>query len=168
MKLVEPRLRNPCARSPVQFVSMVIAHEVSHQWFGNLVTMKWWDDLWLNESFASLMEHIALDALHPDWKQWEHYVAMDVISTSNRDIYEDIQPVTLEVDDPPLIESLFDPGIVYAKGRRLLKMLRELIGDEAFSNGLKSYFDKFRFSNATRFNNHLCTHFLHGNFWFPT
>lgn len=133
-----------------QYVSLVVAHELSHQWFGNLVTMKWWDDLWLNESFASFMEHLALDALHPDWRQWELYTSSDVLSTTNRDIYKDIQPVGVTVTDPDLIETLFDPGIVYAKGGRLLKMLRDYIGDEAFRTGLKAYFKKHAFQNTTR------------------
>lgn len=136
--------------SSEQYISMVVAHELSHQWFGNLVTMRWWDDLWLNESFASLMEHIALDALHPDWNQWESYTISDVISTSNRDIYKDVQPVGVDVDDPDAISALFDPAIVYAKGGRLLKMLREHIGDEAYRAGLKQYFTKHAYQNTTR------------------
>ncbi len=140
---------NPSVSSE-QYISLVVAHELSHQWFGNLVTMKWWDDLWLNESFASIMEHIALDAIHPDWHQWEFYVATDVIATTSRDIYKDIQPVGVKVTDPDLIDTLFDPGIVYAKGGRLLKMLREYIGDAAFRKGLKSYFEKHAYSNTSR------------------
>lgn len=136
--------------SSEQYISMVVAHEISHQWFGNLVTMQWWDDLWLNESFASIMEHMALDAVHPDWHQWEQYVATDVVSTSSRDIYKDIQPVGVEVDDPEVIETLFDPGIVYTKGGRLLKMLHDYIGDQAFRTGLQQYFKKHAFQNTTR------------------
>ncbi len=133
-----------------QYVSLVVSHELSHQWFGNLVTMKWWDDLWLNESFASFMEHLALDRLHPDWHQWELYTASDVLNTTNRDIYKDIQPVGVAVTDPDLIETLFDPGIVYAKGGRLLKMLRDYIGDGAFRTGLQAYFKKHAFNNTSR------------------
>lgn len=140
---------NPSVSSE-QYISLVVAHELSHQWFGNLVTMKWWDDLWLNESFASLMEHIALDTIHPDWHQWEFYTATDVIATTTRDIYKDIQPVGVKVTDPDLIDTLFDPGIVYAKGGRLLKMLREYIGDDIFRKGLKSYFKKHAYSNTSR------------------
>ncbi len=136
--------------STEQYVSLVVAHELSHQWFGNLVTMKWWDDLWLNESFASIMEHLALDALHPDWHQWEEYTASDVVSTSGRDIYSDVQPVRVDVTDPALIETLFDPAIVYAKGGRLIKMLREYIGDDAFKTGLKDYFVTHAYKNTTR------------------
>ncbi|HEX5456637.1 MAG TPA: M1 family metallopeptidase [Candidatus Saccharimonadales bacterium] len=133
-----------------QYVSMVVAHELSHQWFGNLVTMKWWDDLWLNESFASLMEHIALDAIHPDWHWWENYVISDVLVTANRDIYKDVQPVGVSVTHPDDIHTLFDPAIVYAKGGRLLKMMRESIGEKAFREGLKEYFKENAYKNATR------------------
>lgn len=144
--LVDPKNRS---LSSEQYVSMVVAHELSHQWFGNLVTMKWWDDLWLNESFASIMEHIALDALHPDWKQWEQYTISDVILASNRDVFKDVQPVRAEVRHPDEVSSLFDPAIVYTKGARLLYMLREYIGDQAFRNGLKDYFSKHAYQNTT-------------------
>ncbi len=133
-----------------QMISLVIAHEMSHQWFGNLVTMKWWDDLWLNESFASLMEHLALDKLHPDWHEWESFTSSRVISASNRDIYKDVQAVGVGVNHPDEIMTLFDPSIVYAKGARLLKMLFDYIGEEAFREGLKSYFKKYAFKNTVR------------------
>lgn len=133
-----------------QYISMVVAHELSHQWFGNLVTMKWWDDLWLNESFASLMEHIALDAMHPDWRWWEHYVISDILITANRDIYKEVQSVGVDVTHPDDIHTLFDPAIVYAKGGRLLKMMREFIGENAFRTGLKNYFAENAYQNATR------------------
>lgn len=145
--LADPKNRSI---SSEQYVSMVVAHELSHMWFGNLVTMEWWDDLWLNESFASLMEHVALDSIHPDWHQWEHYAANDILAATSRDIHADIQPVSVEVDDPDLIETLFDPGIVYTKGGRLLKMLMEHIGEDKFRQGLKDYFESNAYSNTTR------------------
>lgn len=132
-----------------QYVSLVVAHEFSHQWFGNLVTMQWWDDLWLNESFASIMEHLCLNELHPDWHQWEEYTASDAVVTSNRDTFSDVQSVRVAVDNPELIETLFDPAIVYAKGGRLIKMLREYIGDEAFRSGLQEYFKTHAYKNTT-------------------
>lgn len=140
---------NPSISSE-QYTSLVVAHELSHQWFGNLVTMKWWDDLWLNESFASIMEHLALDRLHPDWQQWEIFTSSDVISATSRDIYSGVQPVGVQVTDPELIDTLFDPAIVYAKGARLLKMLRDYIGDEDFRRGLSTYFKSLAYKNATR------------------
>lgn len=133
-----------------QYISMVIAHELSHQWFGNLVTMKWWDDLWLNESFASLMEHIPLAKLHPDWHQWEQYASYDIPLCSGRDIYSDVQNVGIGVNHPDEINTLFDPAIVYAKGGRLIKMMREYIGEDAFRRALTSYFKKHAYKNTFR------------------
>lgn len=136
--------------STEQYVSLVIAHELSHQWFGNLVTMKWWDDLWLNESFASIMEHVALDVLEPSWQQWEQYTASDVVVTSSRDIYKAVQSVRCDVTNPEQINTLFDPAIVYAKGGRLLKMLIDFIGEEVFRKGVASYFKTHAYKNTTR------------------
>ncbi len=136
--------------SSEQYISTVIAHELSHQWFGNLVTMQWWDDLWLNESFASLMEYIAVDHIHPEWHAWEDYTAADIIAASNRDVYVDVQAVRIDVKDPAEISALFDGAIVYAKGGRLLKMLREYIGEDTFRDGLKTYFEKYAYSNTVR------------------
>jgi aminopeptidase N len=133
-----------------QLITLVVAHEISHQWFGNLVTMKWWDDLWLNESFASIMENIAPDRLHPDWQQWEDFVTSRVLGSSHRDIYKDVQPVAVKVSQPDEIMTLFDPAIVYAKGARLLSMLFEYIGEEDFRKGLTKYFKDNAYSNTTR------------------
>jgi aminopeptidase N len=143
-------LADPVNRSvsSEQRVSEVIAHEVSHQWFGNLVTMKWWDDLWLNESFASIVEHLSLSKLHPHWEQWENYVSYDVITCSNRDIYSDVQPVRVAVKHPDEIHALFDGAIVYAKGSRLLKMLFDYIGEDTCRDGLQNYFAKHAYKNT--------------------
>ncbi len=145
-------LTDPVNRSisSEQFATQVIAHELSHQWFGNLVTMKWWDDLWLNESFAGLMEHVAPAALHPEWQQWESYAIQDIPLITSRDSYKDIQPVSIEVSDPDLISTIFDPAIVYAKGARLLKMMIEYIGEETFLKGLKLYFETHAYGSTVR------------------
>jgi aminopeptidase N len=145
--LADPKNRS---LSGEQLITSVIAHEMSHQWFGDLVTMKWWDELWLNESFASIMQDIALDNLHPEWHQWEDFATSSVISSSHRDIYKDVQSVGVEVKHPDDIDSLFDPAIVYAKGARLLKMLFDYIGEENFRKGLELYFKEHAFSNTTR------------------
>ncbi len=133
-----------------QLITLVIAHEISHQWFGNLVTMKWWDDLWLNESFASIMENLVPDRLHPDWQQWESFAIGRILSCAQRDVYKDVQPVALAVKQPDEISSLFDPAIVYGKGSRLLSMLYDYIGEEAFRSGLKHYFRQHAYQNTTR------------------
>lgn len=132
-----------------QHVSTVISHEVAHQWFGNLVTMKWWDDLWLNESFANLMEYIACDALEPNWHIWDEFSVNECFVALRRDALDGVQPVKVEVNEPGEIEALFDHAIVYAKGSRLLRMLHDYIGDDAFRQGLKHYFKQNSYGNTT-------------------
>jgi len=131
-----------------QQAALTITHELSHQWFGNLVTMKWWNDLWLNESFANLMEYICVDALQPEWQIWLDHATYEVIQALRRDSLEGIQAIRSEVHHPDEISTLFDPSIVYAKGGRLLRMLQTYIGDEAFQGGLKIYFKKYGFQNT--------------------
>lgn len=131
-----------------QYIATVIAHELSHQWFGNLVTMKWWNDLWLNESFATLMEYIAVDSLHPDWRVWSEFATNEGVAALRRDSIDGVQPVEVEVTHPNEISSLFDGAIVYAKGGRLLRMMQDWVGDDAFRAGLKQYFTKFAYRNT--------------------
>jgi aminopeptidase N len=131
-----------------QLVALVVAHELSHQWFGNLVTMKWWDDLWLNESFANLMEYRAVDALYPEWHIWEQFVSLETGSAKRRDSLADVQPIHTEVNHPDEISTLFDPSIVYAKGGSVLHMLMHYIGEDAFRKGLAIYFEKHRYGNT--------------------
>lgn len=131
-----------------QYVASVIAHELSHQWFGNLVTMKWWNNLWLNESFARFMQVYAPDALHPEWDAWLDFSAVETIGALRRDSLDGIQPVQTEVHHPDEINTLFDPAIVYSKGGRLLRMLEEYIGTENFQAGLSAYFAAYKYSNT--------------------
>lgn len=126
-----------------------ITHELAHQWFGDLVTMKWWDDLWLNESFANMMEYVSSNALHPEWNMWEVFQTNEVPLALQRDAIDGVQPVHIEVEDPADIDSIFDAAIVYAKGSRMLVMVRSLIGDDALRKGLKNYFAAHKYSNAT-------------------
>ena len=143
--LADPELTPESSR---RFIATVIAHELSHQWFGNLVTMNWWNDLWLNESFANMMEYVAIDALHPEWRMWEDFATNEVTAALRRDSLDGVQSVQADVNHPDEISTLFDPAIVYAKGGRLLVMIRKLIGEEAFRAGLKSYFEKFAYKNT--------------------
>ena len=143
--LADPELTPESSR---RFIATVIAHELSHQWFGNLVTMQWWNDLWLNESFANMMEYVAIDALHPEWRMWEDFATNEVTAALRRDSLDGVQSVQADVNHPDEISTLFDPAIVYAKGGRLLVMVRKLIGEEAFRAGLKSYFEKFAYKNT--------------------
>ncbi|MBR3230754.1 M1 family metallopeptidase [Candidatus Saccharibacteria bacterium] len=129
-------------------VALTVAHELAHQWFGDLVTMAWWDDLWLNESFASVMEYYTVDAIHPEYKIFEGFFTGDCCAALNRDAYKDVQSVHQEVSDSAEIESLFDSAIVYAKGARLMLMLMRLTGWENFCQGVAKYFDRFKYQNA--------------------
>ena len=143
--LADPELTPESSR---RFIATVIAHELSHQWFGNLVTMQWWNDLWLNESFANMMEYVAIDALHPEWHMWEDFATNEVTAALRRDSLDGVQSVQADVNHPDEISTLFDPAIVYAKGGRLLVMVRKLIGEEVFRTGLKLYFEKFAYKNT--------------------
>lgn len=135
--------------STKQFAATVIAHETSHQWFGNLVTMKWWDDLWLNESFATLMEYVCIDALFPNWDIWMTFATNETLSALRRDYLPGVQSVKTPVNHPDEISTLFDPSIVYAKGARLLAMLHDYVGEDAFKAGLTEYFKKHAYANTT-------------------
>lgn len=134
--------------SSKHYIATVIAHELSHQWFGNLVTMKWWNNLWLNESFATLMEYVAIDALQPDWNVWLDFATNESIVALRRDSIDGVQAVQVDVNHPDEISTLFDGAIVYAKGARLLRMLQNYLGHEVFQAGLKEYFVNHAYSNT--------------------
>lgn len=134
--------------SSKKYVALVIAHETSHQWFGNLVTMKWWDELWLNESFATMMEYLATDALEPKWRIWEEFAVNEAVLSLRRDAIDGVQAVHVPVHHPDEISTIFDGAIVYAKGARLMNMLRKYVGNDAFQKGLQRYFDKFKYQNT--------------------
>ncbi|HEV7454855.1 MAG TPA: M1 family metallopeptidase [Candidatus Saccharimonadales bacterium] len=143
--VVEPATSSQSSR---EYTALVINHEMSHQWFGNLVTMKWWDDLWLNESFANVMEYVATDAMFPEWRVWNMAVAMEGLAAFRRDAITSVQAVKQELHHPDEINSLFDPSIVYAKGGRLINMLMQYVGDEDFRKGLAIYFAKHAYGNT--------------------
>ena len=129
-------------------VALTVAHELSHQWFGDLVTMEWWDDLWLNESFASVMEYYAVDDIHPEYKIFEGFFTGDCFAALNRDAYADVQSVHQEVKSPEEIATLFDGAIVYSKGAHLMLMLIRMMGWEEFCKGIRDYFEKYKYKNT--------------------
>lgn len=143
--VVEP---NTTSAQVQEFAGTVICHELSHQWFGNLVTMKWWDDLWLNESFATLMEYLAVDALFPEWQVMQSFAAHEALGAFRRDTLKGVQAVQTTVNHPDEISTLFDPSIVYAKGARLLFMAYNLVGEAAFKKALRRYFEKYAYKNT--------------------
>ena len=132
-----------------RWIATVITHELAHMWFGDLVTMKWWDDLWLNESFATVMEYVAVDALEPKWNIWQDFDTSYVIAALRRDATDGVQPVHQDVAHPDEIQSLFDPAIVYGKGACLMRMSMHMIGEDAFQRGLRNYFKKHQYGNTT-------------------
>ena len=143
-------LANPSGPvSSRRYVATVIAHELSHQWFGNLVTMRWWDDLWLNESFANVMEYIAVDALWPQWQVWRDFSSHESVAALRRDALPGVQPVYMPISHPDEINTLFDGAIVYAKGARLMRMMQHAIGESAFRSGLQTYFTEHAYNNTS-------------------
>jgi len=129
-------------------VAHVIAHEIAHMWFGDLVTMKWWDDLWLNESFATFMDYKSTDWAYPDWKVWQDFVRTSTSGAMGRDSLTKTHPIMANVHDPEEIEELFDE-ISYGKGASILRMIEAYIGSENFKRGVAQYLQKFRYSNAS-------------------
>lgn len=143
--LADPRVASLESK---QYIATVIAHELSHQWFGNLVTMRWWNNLWLNESFASIMEYMAPDHMHPDWNIWLDFITNDAVAALRRDAIDGVQSVQTPVNHPDEINTLFDGAIVYAKGARLMQMLEKYVGSENFRKGLGQYFYKHQYGNT--------------------
>lgn len=125
-----------------------VAHEVSHQWFGNLVTMKWWDDLWLNESFATFMAAKADAAMFPKWKTWDDFVRLDTAGALERDSILSTHPIEVKLKSPSEIEEVFD-DISYGKGASVIRMLEAYTGEENFMKGVRAYLLKHKYSNAT-------------------
>lgn len=132
-----------------EYIAMVVAHETSHQWFGNLVTMKWWDDLWLNESFANMMEYQAVDDIFPEWHIWDTFTMSEGLAALRRDSIAGVQAIKTGVRHPDEINTLFDGSIVYAKGGRVLAMLKAYLGEAVFRKGLTAYFKKHQYGNTT-------------------
>jgi len=131
-----------------QRIAIVIAHELAHQWFGNLVTMEWWTHLWLNEGFASWIEYLAADHLFPEWNIWTQFVALDFTRALDLDSLENSHPIEVNVKNPNEISEIFD-AVSYSKGASLIRMLAEYVGDTVFRKGLKLYLTRHQYGNAT-------------------
>lgn len=130
-----------------QWVAIVIAHELAHQWFGNLVTMHWWTDLWLNEGFASYMEHLGTHRLFPKWNIWEQYVSGRMATAFKLDALSTSHPIEIEVRHPSEISEIFDM-VSYAKGSAVIRMLAEYLGEKDFRDGLRHYLKKHAYGNT--------------------
>ena len=130
-----------------QRVAEVVAHEMAHMWFGDLVTMQWWDDLWLNESFASWMGTKSLDWLFPDWEMWTQFVNMDTNRALTLDGLKNSHPIEQPVNNPAEVNQLFD-AISYSKGASIIRMLEQFLGPDAFQRGLQGYLSAHQYGNA--------------------
>lgn len=131
-----------------QAIAQVIAHEIAHQWFGNLVTMKWWDELWLKEGFANFMEYYVLDSLFPEWKMFEGYLVNERSYATIVDSIPSSRPIIKKVSSPYHSVEIFD-GIAYEKSGSIIRMIKSIIGEDNFMKGLKDYFDKYAYKTAT-------------------
>jgi aminopeptidase N/puromycin-sensitive aminopeptidase len=142
--LIDPKTASVGAKKEV---GLVIAHEMAHQWFGDLVTMQWWDNIWLNEGFATWMENKPVAAMHPEWN-----IDQIVASDENRTLGLDAQPTTRAIrakaDTREEIEQMFD-GISYGKASDVLLAVENYLGPETFRKGVHAYLSAHLYSNAT-------------------
>eukprot|EP00457_Paulinella_chromatophora_P000646 gb/GEZN01000646.1/.p1 GENE.gb/GEZN01000646.1/~~gb/GEZN01000646.1/.p1 ORF type:complete len:1141 (-),score=226.37 gb/GEZN01000646.1/:514-3714(-) len=130
-----------------QRVAIVIAHELAHQWFGNLVTMAWWDGLWLNEGFASYMEYEGTAHVFPEWEMRTQFYDKTMAGALAFDGTTETHPILQQVDHPDQINELFD-AISYSKGASLVRMMAGFLGEDVFLNGLSAYLHDFAYGNA--------------------
>lgn len=133
-------------------VTLAITHELSHQWFGDLVTMKWWDDLWLNEGFATFIEYLGTNHVHPDWKMFDQFTG-ELFDAFEFDSVKSSHPIYVPVENPDQINEIFDK-ISYAKGGCVIRMIRFVLGEETFRHGLIDYLNGLRYKSA-----------VHGDLW---
>ena len=142
--LVDPENSSAGTR---QRVAEVVAHEMAHMWFGDLVTMEWWDDLWLNESFATWVGTKAVDWLFPEWSMWTQFVNMDTNRAFSLDSLKNSHPIEQEVANPAEVSQLFD-AISYSKGGSVLRMLEHFLTPNVFRTGLNVYLNRHSYQNA--------------------
>ncbi|NP_001191602.1 aminopeptidase [Aplysia californica] len=128
-------------------VTLIVAHEIAHTWFGNMVTMRWWDDLWLNEGFASLLMYIVMDHVYPGWNVFAIQVVDDMFPVMVKDALTTSHPVSTNISDPEDIPQHFD-SISYNKGMAVLRMLMGFAGIENFRDALRLYVSRYKYSNA--------------------
>ncbi|CAF1131754.1 unnamed protein product [Adineta steineri] len=131
-----------------QEVALVVAHELAHQWFGNLVTMEWWNDLWLNEdNFASWIEFLAVDHVYPEYDIWTQFVSDTLATCMIPDALQSSHPIEVSIRKPSEIDEIFD-DITYGKGSSVIRLLHAYIGNEAFRRGLSNYLAEYAYKNT--------------------
>jgi puromycin-sensitive aminopeptidase len=137
---------NAAARTDLERVADVIAHEIAHMWFGDLVTMRWWEGIWLNEAFATFMEVLCVDAFRPSWQRWvsfglerEMALAVDGLHTT--------RPIEYPVGSPEEADGMFDV-LTYQKGGSVLRMLEQYLGETTFRDGVRRYLRQHAYANT--------------------
>lgn len=128
-------------------IAYVVAHELAHQWFGNLVTMDWWNELWLNEGFATWVGWLATDHIHPDWNVWPQFVSEGMQTAFTLDSLRSSHPIEVPVKDGLDVDQVFD-AISYLKGSSVIRMLASHLGQETFLKGVSSYLKAHAYGNA--------------------
>ncbi|OTB08749.1 hypothetical protein M426DRAFT_316768 [Hypoxylon sp. CI-4A] len=128
-------------------VAEVVQHELAHQWFGNLVTMDWWEGLWLNEGFATLMSWLSCNYFYPEWKVWENYVTDNLQSALGLDSLRSSHPIEVPVKRASEVDQIFD-AISYSKGSCVLRMISTYLGEETFLEGVRRYIKKHAYGNT--------------------
>ncbi|XP_043064909.1 aminopeptidase N-like [Drosophila ficusphila] len=130
-------------------ITNIVAHELAHQWFGNLVTMKWWNDIWLNEGFATFVSNLCIEHIHPEWRSVEPKIFANQLRFFNKDSLESSHPISRPIELVSQIFESFDE-IAYEKGSLVLRMMHLFLGEESFRSGFKSYLEKYSYKNAER------------------
>ena len=130
-----------------QRVAYVVAHELAHQWFGNLVTMEWWSDLWLNEGFATWAGTLAVDYVFPKWDTWTQFSQDDGSYALSTDALLSSHSIQVVIDDPAMIDQVFD-ALSYSKGACMIRMLESHVGPDVFRRGLRNYLEKHQYKNT--------------------
>ncbi|XP_044726491.1 glutamyl aminopeptidase-like [Chrysoperla carnea] len=128
-------------------VATVVGHELAHMWFGNLVTMKWWNELWLNEGFATYIEYLGVDQVFKDWEMENQFIIAELHRAFETDAKLSSHPIVVNVTNPDEITAVFD-AISYSKGASLLRMLRNFVGNEVFRQGVTKYLNKNLYGSA--------------------
>jgi aminopeptidase N len=141
--LIDPVLSSESDR---QQVFVVVSHEMAHQWFGNLVTMLWWDNLWLNEGFASWMENKATDKFYPEWMMWLQSESAGQAAMT-QDSKATTHPVVQEIESAEQADEAFD-DITYQKGQAVIRMLESYVGEDVFRDGVRRYMKRYAYKNT--------------------
>lgn len=132
-------------------VASVIAHELAHQWFGNLVTMEWWTDLWLNEGFATYVSTLGVRNLHPEWNSFDEESLINLLDIFEFDALQSSHPVSVVVTNTDEISQIFD-FISYKKGSNVIRMMHLFLGERSFRDGINHYLKEFAYKNAEQNN----------------